>query len=407
VWLKAENYNAATGTWTDAGALGFSPSQATEANRPTLTSNAFKTYPAVTYSATQNLTGTSMPLANSRTKGTWMAVFRSDTGSPPGGSVFSTTQDQLGLLSDGRVALNTAAAEYGTMAAGAKAGMLSLAGGQVSTLIYDGALAGNANRLKFRRNLIQETLTFTGTIPATTYAGGTGVFLGREANGSGWAHNAAEIIFWRAVALTDPQIAEWESYLAAKYLTKTTKQMVVSGDSNAKGSPNHVDAGWPQRVTAALGWAAVSNNSTVGYKLIQGSASPNFEKRDDWHTAQPYVVALGTNDLAVDHASLATLQGYVNTLKTKLTACRYPIFAFTIPAAGANIAGADETTRTGFNAWLAAQTGLTVIDVAAALGDPTGAGGANFEGDDLHLSDAGHEVVEAAVVAAFTTAGYV
>jgi len=413
VWLKADNYSAGTGVWTDAGTLGFSPSQTPGATAPTAVADSgFKGRPCVRYSDTQNLTGSSMPLANSRAKGTLMIAFRSRDTSPAGGSVFSTTQDQIAWLSDGRASLNSADGDYGRLSAGATAGMLSLSGGQLATAVYDGTQASNALKLRVWRNLVEETLTYTAgfvadaALPATTFAGGSGVFLGREAGGSGWPQDAMEILFWRAAALTAGERQAWENYLAAKYFTKATKYLVVSGDSNGVGSPNNTANPWPLRVQTALGWSGLTNSSTVGYKLSQGSASPQFTVRDDWHAAQPYVVALGTNDLAVDHADLATLQGLFNALKTKLTAARYPIFAFTIPAAGSNITGADETTRAAYNAWLAVQTGITVIDVAAALGDPTGAGDANFEGDDLHMTDAGHEVVKTAVLAAFAAAGY-
>jgi hypothetical protein len=401
----ARNYDAGTGTWTDIGTLGFHPSQATEADRPTLTASVFKGHPAVTFSATQNLTGSSMPLANSRTKGTLMVAFRSDATSPPGGAVFSTTQDQLGFLSDGRFPLNTAAGEVGTLPSPVAAAMRSTSGGQLITGIYDGTQAGNATRLRLWRNLVEETLTYSGTIPATTYAGGQNVYMGREAGGSGWAHKSAVVLFWRDVALTTAQRQAYEAHLSTLLFTKTTSQLVVLGDSNAVGSPSNVGNSWVERVTSLLGWETAFNGSAVGHKLSVAATAPPTDVRDDWHVLQPCLIALGTNDLAVDHASLATLQGDFNTLKAKLVAARYPIFAFTIPRAGSNITGADETTRAAYNAWLYTVGGVTVIDIDTALGDPTGAGDANFEGDDLHLSDDGHDVVAGLVQDAIEAMG--
>jgi hypothetical protein len=404
---------APLGSGTDAATTGpYHPSQSTDANRPTLALSVFKGHAGIKYSTghSQNLTHATAPLANAlRAKGTLIACFRSDEASAPGGSVFSTTQDQLGFLSDGRFTLNTAAVEYGTMNTSAAAAMRSPLGGQLIVGVYDGTQSGNAGRLRLWRNLVEETLTYTGTISATTYAGGQTLYLGREAAGSGWAHTALEILFFRGVALTTAQRQAWENWLAYKYFTKTTKQLVVSGDSNAVGSPTNTANPWPKRVTDALGWNTVSNNSTVGFKLSQGSASPNLEKRDDWYTVQPYMLSLGTNDLAVDHASLATLQGLFNTAKGKVaTNGRFPLFAPTVPMAGANIAGADETTRQNYNAWLLSNSGsgYRVVDVATALGDPTGAGDANFEGDDLHLSNTGHTVYANAIITEFQAAGY-
>jgi hypothetical protein len=350
-------------------------------------------------------------LAQSKTKGTLMIAFRSDTFSPPGGAIFDTTQSQLGFLSDGRFALNTADGDYGLMSVPASAAMRSTSGGQLITGIYDGTQSTNSLKLRLWRNLVEETLTYTAgfvpgdPLPTTTFPGGTGIYFGREAGGSGWAHKSAVVLFWRGVALTTAQRQAYEAHLSALLFTKTTSQLVVSGDSNAVGSPSHVGNSWVERVTALLGWETAVNGSTVGFKLSQGASSPRITDRDDWHVIQPYIIALGPNDLAVDHDSLATMQGNFNTLKAKLVAARYPIFAFTIPRAGANITGTDETTRAAYNAWLYTVSGITVIDIDTALGDPTGAGDANFEGDDLHLSDAGHDIVAGLVQNAIESMG--
>lgn len=410
VWLKAENFNAGTGIWTDVGTLGFSPSQTPGATCPTAVADSgFKGKPCVRYTATQNLTGTGMALTNSRTKGTLMAAFRTRDASPGGGSVFSTTQDQLGLMSDGRFCLNSADGDHGAMSVAVKSAMLSTSGGQVVTGIYDGTQSSNATKLRLWRNLVEETLTYTAgfvpgaALPATTFAGGTGVFLGREAGGSGWAQDALEILFWRDVALTTGERQAWENYLKVKFFTKATKYLVVSGDSNGIGSPNQTANPWPLRVQTAMGWSGLTNSSGAGLLLESASAVPQIAVRDDWHAAQPYVIALGTNDLAVNHRNLATLQGYFDTMKAKLAAARFPIFAFTIPQAGANIAGADETTRQDYNAWLIANSGsggYTVIDIAALIGL------GDLEGDQLHYNDSGHTKVTNGTVAAFQAAGY-
>jgi hypothetical protein len=394
----------ALGNWTDGSAHAYPVTQATGTAQPTLASNSgFKARPGVRYTSAQYLSNAAAPLMNSRAAGTVMVAFRSDNFSPPGGAIFSTTQDQLGILSNGRVALNTAAAEWGTMD-GAQ-GMLSTSGGQVVTVVYDGTQAGNAGRLRCWRNLLEETLAYTGTISATSYAGGQALYLGREAAGAGWAQTTLEVLFWRGLALATADRQAWENYLAAKYFAKVGRQMVVDGDSNSVGSPNNVSNPWPKRATAALGgaWAAEVSGGTVGKLLSQGSSSPLLSWRDDWLTAQPYVVALGTNDLAVNHATLATLQGYANTLIATLKKARYPAFFCTIPAAGANIAGTDETTRVSFNSWLAGVAGISVVDIATALGTPPNG---NFEGDDLHLTSAGSDVVSGAVVTALRAAGY-
>jgi hypothetical protein len=47
-------------------------------------------------------------------------------------------------------------------------GMLVTRQWDFHAMVYDGTLTGNANRLKYFRNGSQQTLTFVGTIPATT-----------------------------------------------------------------------------------------------------------------------------------------------------------------------------------------------------------------------------------------------
>lgn len=49
---------------------------------------------------------------------------------------------------------------------------------RLCTGLYDGALTGNANRMKVRVDGVDQTLTFTGTIPATTPAHNTNMRLG-------------------------------------------------------------------------------------------------------------------------------------------------------------------------------------------------------------------------------------
>lgn len=90
---------------------------------------------------------------------------------------------------------------------------------------YDGTQTGNSNRLKFRYEGAEKILSFTGTIPATTSASTTYLFLGGN-NRSGGAGGAlattymdgyiAEVLIWTRT-LTATEIASVESYINAKW----------------------------------------------------------------------------------------------------------------------------------------------------------------------------------------------
>lgn len=88
----------------------------------------------------------------------------------------------------------------------------------VRTVIYDGTLTGNSNRLKVREDKTAKTLTFTGTIPATTESNAASIFaLGKSsfaAGTIGWI--VVEIIIIED-ALDATACGAIEDILKAKY----------------------------------------------------------------------------------------------------------------------------------------------------------------------------------------------
>lgn len=75
-------------------------------------------------------------------------------------------------------------------------------------VIYDGSLSGNSNRLKIYVNGSQETLSFTGTIPASLQNAATPLLLGDFGNLSRyWNGRLDEMGFW-ARALTGAEVTE-------------------------------------------------------------------------------------------------------------------------------------------------------------------------------------------------------
>jgi hypothetical protein len=57
----------------------------------------------------------------------------------------------------------------------------------VGTIIFDGTQTGNANRLKLRLNSVDQSLTFTGTVPATTSASTNSIYVGCDSNGTNFS----------------------------------------------------------------------------------------------------------------------------------------------------------------------------------------------------------------------------
>ena len=81
-------------------------------------------------------------------------------------------------------------------------------------VVYDGAGAANADKVKMYKNGIDQTLTFTGTFPATLADGGTEpVYAARDSRGSVFLNGrVSHIKLWLA-ALTAAEVAqEFNSY---------------------------------------------------------------------------------------------------------------------------------------------------------------------------------------------------
>lgn len=83
-------------------------------------------------------------------------------------------------------------------------------------LIYDGTLTGNANRLKFRYNETEQTLTFTGTVSATTSASTSVLNIGWYNNSEYFAGDVGEVLYFSRAA-TVSEIGGIESYLSNRW----------------------------------------------------------------------------------------------------------------------------------------------------------------------------------------------
>ena len=90
-------------------------------------------------------------------------------------------------------------------------------------MVFDGSQTGNANRLNFRYDRAAKTLTYTGTIPATTPSNSNWFIGGDNRGGAGGALSfkfmngyIGEIMIWTR-ALTASEQASVELYLNTKW----------------------------------------------------------------------------------------------------------------------------------------------------------------------------------------------
>lgn len=65
----------------------------------------------------------------------------------------------------------------------------------VGTIIFDGTQTGNANRLKLRLNSVDQSLTFTGTVPATTSASTNSIYVGCDSNGTNFSQQGVGSVY--------------------------------------------------------------------------------------------------------------------------------------------------------------------------------------------------------------------
>ena len=86
----------------------------------------------------------------------------------------------------------------------------------IYVIIYDGSLSGNANRLKAYKNDATQSLTFVGTIPATTENSGTLFKFGKDDSGAFYAGNLYECLVFDK-ALTTTEKTNLYNFLKIKY----------------------------------------------------------------------------------------------------------------------------------------------------------------------------------------------
>lgn len=86
----------------------------------------------------------------------------------------------------------------------------------IHTLVFDGSQSGNAARLVYRIDGSAKTLTFTGTVGATTSASNGTIFIGCDDSAEFMNGDVGEVLMFNK-ALSGAEISGLESYLTTKW----------------------------------------------------------------------------------------------------------------------------------------------------------------------------------------------
>lgn len=207
-WDNGATYMASDGSqWTEK-VRGYNVTSSGTA-RPTFTTNAVNGLPSYTFDAVNDVMSRSRITEMENLSGlTLWAV----------GNKYSLAQDDESTTT-GRINLLNYQADnkiYGVLD-GANQGNATVASAfNYAVMVFDGTLSGNSNRLKIWRNGVQLTLTFAGTVLATTGSNAASTFKFNKFNTVFQAGQSCEYGIITS-AITGTQVTELNSYLAAKY----------------------------------------------------------------------------------------------------------------------------------------------------------------------------------------------
>ena len=175
-----------------------------------------------------------------------------------------TTALGVQVYTDGRIYfLSTSASSYGYLSN-------SDTEWHHLTLVFDGSLSGNENKLKGFVDGVQQTLTFSGTVPTSTTSDTSNFLIGRIAeSGSNYSTGRADEV---RIAATDRSA----DYVKADYLTQTD-QFNTYGQEQAYTVGGTSTVGWTDVGTTAT-WsfkdnAGVTDGVTITTALLSNSSS--------------------------------------------------------------------------------------------------------------------------------------
>jgi hypothetical protein len=212
ITLNAANVSA----WKDQSVTGANLVQATGANQPKFVSGAVNGHGAVQPNdANDNLVDATKPDLSSVAGYTSFIVFKA-TDTSTSQLVFKvgpTNASDAMQFNGGNLYRFVGSANNGLYA------FTDTTSYHISEALFDGSQSGNANRLKSYLDGTAQTLTFTGTIPATTPSGDAGSQEG-HASVASLAFVASLIVYNRALGSAERSLVG--RYLASRFNLATT-----------------------------------------------------------------------------------------------------------------------------------------------------------------------------------------
>lgn len=126
------------------------------------------------------------------------------TGSDTEGLKFYHDGTNWGVKTAGGAGLSTAALDTSRL--------------NILGMVYNGANATNADRLRFRYNTVEQSLSFTGTVGSTTSASAARYYIAVDQTGTaGWYNGEiGDVIIWSR-ALTASELISVENYLRSHW----------------------------------------------------------------------------------------------------------------------------------------------------------------------------------------------
>ena len=224
----------------------------------------------------------------------------------------------------------------------------------------------------------------------------TTLVIGRD--GSELSGTALEGIIKR-VALLPRRVTDLEARI--KSVQSSTHVIVADGDSlTAQGGNNS----WPRQLVPALGIGYGSANISVAGQTLEDMESDAAGSADALLSAFAGRATLiawgGTNDIGVDDVSLSTLQSRWTAYFSARQAAGWGgpgtrLVALTLTDRD-DLAGPQRALLDDFNTWLRANYSTYATHLVDTIADPRLADASNatyFNGDTLHLTDAGRAVI--------------
>jgi hypothetical protein len=212
------------------------------------------------------------------------------------------------------------------------------------TAVFDGTQTGNAARLKVYVNGVAQTLTFTGTIPATLgTAAQLGQFdIGRNAASATYSSGKAQDVAVFAAALSAAR--------DAAYYTAATRSIAAT--------PAAIPAGHAGNVTLSLvGSGTAWDGSTVfAVSGVTGAAKVSQTVTDATHATLVVTTAAGTGTLSITDGQSAPASVAVANPTLSLS-----------PSSGAS-GGSGSVTATGVNTVWTQETAASLFTLSGGTG---------------------------------------